>query len=150
MRNHSWFIDYDDKPFHLRFGRGLILFTDFTDVSTAMTIQNLTKHSTLIATHRFPFNWATPFGYLIALVLEYIFLFCSLLNSVAILCYSIAMPWLLQSCVKDISFEVSYLDVDEILNGNRMEMIDCFRNILQDFTTIKELSEHLVRVGLAS
>lgn len=60
------------------------------------------------------------------------------------------MPWLLQSCVKDISFDVSYLDVDEILNGNRMEMIDCFRNILQDFTTIKELSEHLVRVGLAS
>lgn len=92
--------------------------------------------------NRFPFNSSTPFRYAIALALEFILLFSSLLNGITILSYFIGLPWLLQSCVKDISFDVSFLDVDEILNRNRIEMIDCFRNILQDFSTVKELSEN--------
>lgn len=81
-----------------------------------------------------------------AVALEYILLSGSLLNGVTILSYFIEVPWVLQSCVKDISFDVSSLNVDGMLNRNRIEMIHCFRNIAMDFSTVKGLSENSDRL----
>lgn len=44
---------------------------------------------------------------------------------------------------------MSFLNVDKITNGNRVEMIDRFKNILEDFSTVKELRENSDRTGLA-
>lgn len=55
--------------------------------------------------------------------------------------------WLLQTFVKDLSWDVSLLNVDEILHGNRRnKLTERMKNVIQEFSVVKELgSENLAQ-----
>lgn len=90
-----------------------------------------------------PFNWKTPFGYLIAFSLESIevsfeCLFGSMLNS-----FFIGSCFLLRTCVKDITTDLDSLNVREKKTTNRdwakkIKAVLC--DAVQDHSKLKQFS----------
>lgn len=89
---------------------------------------------------RLPFNWKTPFGYLIALLFETVAMFGVNLGSVPIGCFLLGTCWLVMAFVDDIINDIS------ILNGYGKSMRDAwkvkpqFHFIVQNIADAKQLS----------
>lgn len=90
---------------------------------------------------RLPFNWKTPFGYFIAMVIFAEVTFYILCCGVIGVCLLVGSCWLIQTIVQDISHDVNDFNVSKKKwNQNRMEMKIKFNNFIDDFSYAKQLS----------
>lgn len=90
---------------------------------------------------RLPFNWKTPFGYVIAMIIFAEVTFYILCCGVIGVCLLFGSCWLIQSIVQDIAHDMNALDVPKKKwQQNRMEMRIMFNNLIDDFSHAKELS----------
>lgn len=88
-----------------------------------------------------PFNWKSPFGYLIAMIIfaeaTYYLLYCG----VIMVCFLVGSCWLIQTIVQDVADDVSAFNVtSKKWNQNRMEMRKIFNKFIDDNSKAKQLS----------
>lgn len=90
---------------------------------------------------RFPFNWKTPFGYLIAYALEYM----GAVHSISIvLCqttFIIASYWMLISLGKDITNELNTINAAQ---EDRLELTMKLSNVIHLHSNAKQLSDFTI------
>lgn len=90
---------------------------------------------------RLPFDWKTPLGYFIAMVIFAEVTFYILCCGVIGVCLLVGSCWLIQAVVQDISQDQNDFNVSKKKwNQNRMEMKITFNNFIDDFSHAKQLS----------
>lgn len=95
----------------------------------------------IISFSSLPFNWKQPFGYAIALMMQCIQAYYSVMAGVVMSCYLIGSCFLLKSFINDITNDVSVLNFEAITSDGKYGLkIKHFINIVQEFSTVKELS----------
>lgn len=89
---------------------------------------------------RLPFDWRTPFGYLIALFIECMAVFSIIQTTIPLTCFFIGSCWILAAFAKDITSDLSGWNVGRLL-GQR-PAIDKMRlcHIVQIHSDTKQLS----------
>lgn len=91
---------------------------------------------------RLPFNWQTPFGYLIALVAQGIAAICTLFSGTLTMSLLVGSCWLFIIIVDDIANDLPKLDSgDYSSQRRRAKVIKYFCNILECYADLKQLSE---------
>lgn len=90
-----------------------------------------------------PFNWKTPFGYSIALIGESLAGLAMIFMGGPSGVYFVGSSTLIIEFVKDITNDMSNLNVPAFNERNRKKMKKRFYNILQDFSDAKQLSKIL-------
>lgn len=88
-----------------------------------------------------PFNWKTPFGYLIANFIETLAFYTTVLICVPLVCSLIGPSSFFKAIATDVSNEVHLLDVDDKTNQSDRKNKENFFNAVQLFADAKELSE---------
>lgn len=98
---------------------------------------------------RMPFNWKTPFGYLIAFFLETSAFYSIVLGCVPLVCFLVGSCSFFTSFAKDITEAFRILDIDYRKTKNRKRpkqtgnITESFRNVVQLFADAKQLSRNL-------
>lgn len=90
---------------------------------------------------RLPFNWKTPFGYVIAVIFISAACFATLYVLTLTLSFYASSCWLFIFYVKDISNDVSFLAVGGQSNRCHRKMKERFCKIVQLNSIVKQLSE---------
>lgn len=89
---------------------------------------------------KFPFNWRTPFGYLMASLLLSVAIYFALFSATQIVCFFIGSCLMFISFVEDISNDLDALNIgDKDLKKCEQKLVVQFRNIVQLFADVKEL-----------
>lgn len=94
----------------------------------------------LFLSPRMPFNWKTPFGYLIALLSETAAMLSAHFMILPIVCFVVGSYCLSISIFKDITKSDFHILSDKISNGNHIEMNELMYNFMQKFSQVKQLS----------
>lgn len=93
---------------------------------------------------RLPYDWKTPFGYLVTVV---VFLsastFGGFLGVTATVCLSIGFSWLLIAFADSIVNDVIKLNAT---NGKYAEMKKLLKSIVEDLSDMKQLSSHMMKI----
>lgn len=103
----------------------------------------------LVLIWRLPFNWRTPLGYLIALLLQGTLIFGMTYTDIPVFCFLFQSCQLLDAFAQDISKDVLLLDVQknsEFAGIYQSQVTENFIELAQNFALIKELSMHGVSV----
>lgn len=95
----------------------------------------------LFCRSRLPFNWKTPLGYSMAMIIfaeaTYYLLFCGVL----MVCLLVGCSGITQTIVRDISNDVAAFNVSKKQwNQNRMELNTKFNHFIDNYATAKQLS----------
>ena len=94
---------------------------------------------------RLPFNWKTPLGYLIALLIQCIETTCDDFSGLPVACFLFQSCQLFEAFVEDIARDVSLLDIEFCSSeANRHQATENFVNVLRNFTTVKQLSDAMI------
>ena len=88
-----------------------------------------------------PFNWKTPFGFIIATLFQYYNIRSGAVFMFNIMCFLVGSSVLLKSFIEDITNDLCLLNVDgmhsnEIVQNTKIVL----RNIVQDISLVKQLS----------
>lgn len=93
--------------------------------------------------HSLPYDWKTPFGYMVTCLFMYATLFSAILCITPVLCLSCGSFWLLDSSIDAISNDLNEFNESNgknIKNENdRKSLNELFYIILQDFSELKQL-----------
>lgn len=89
---------------------------------------------------RLPFNWRTPFGYLMALICETCAFICMVCMGSPCVGIFIGSCWLLTAFMKDITYDLSNLSADVKLKRSKQKINAQFTSIVQDFSDAIQLS----------
>lgn len=89
---------------------------------------------------RFPFNWKTPLGYLIALLFETIAQFCVQVMQVPISCFFIGTCWFAMAFIDDILNDVTILNGYAKRMRNAWKVQKQFYFIVQNIADVQQLS----------
>lgn len=92
--------------------------------------------------YRLPVDWKTPHGYAIAFVVELCGSFYTTYIVVPYLCLAIGSLSIINAFVKDISNDLSMLNVTKGTDENHSKIKERFCDIIQRFSDAKELSEN--------
>ena len=92
---------------------------------------------------RLPYNWKTPFGYLITLAAESASTHSALFCTSPIVSFFGGWAWLAICSLKDISNDLPELIVGKGTHGRRKEMKKRFCSIILFYSDAKQLSEAL-------
>ena len=88
---------------------------------------------------RLPFDWKTPFGYLLAISAQAAGYFCICSNAPPVIGYMIGSCWLFISFIEDITTEFLLLNSSEASsNQNDKEFKENFCNIIQLYSDVKQ------------
>lgn len=92
---------------------------------------------------RFPFNWRTPFGYLIAFFSQTVTFFCCLQYCSGVLCSFYGFCWILMAFGKDITRE--WIEINNIVvspKDLKRKIID----IIRFHSKVKQLSRNTSKI----
>lgn len=102
-------------------------------------------HFSDVQISRLPFNWKHPFGYAVALSLQCIDAYYAAICGVSLTCYSVGSCYMLTTFVNDITNDLSVLSSKTITSdANYEQKAKQFNNIVQEFSTVKELSRLII------
>lgn len=88
---------------------------------------------------RLPFNWKTPFGYLIALMMQAVASYFTLLSTASTLCLLVGLCLLFIAFVEDLANDLNALSITEIPNKKHEKLMEDFHNSMQHYSQVKEL-----------
>lgn len=91
-------------------------------------------------TQRVPFNWKTPFGYLMVLAFYIIGNFCTTLSSLSTICLLIGSCWLFNAFARDVTNDLALLKVNHFKHRHGREFYKRFCNIVHRYSDLKKLS----------
>lgn len=95
----------------------------------------------MFAFPRLPFKSYPPFGYLIVWPIEYLSVFCSYASLPALMCFTVGSCWLVIAFMTDIMSDLTKLNrVCKNARHDAWELKVRFRNIIQSYSEVKELS----------
>lgn len=90
---------------------------------------------------RLPFNWRTPFGYLVALTAQSLAAVSTLLCGTTAMSFGIGTCWLFINMAKDIISDFEQLNVaDYSKKTSPTKAMQHFCNIVQCYADLKQLS----------
>lgn len=94
---------------------------------------------------RLPFDWKTPLGYSIALVLQAIGTYCTSVCGVPSLCSMIGCCCLLATFVEDITNDLANFETNDMFEASlhRNEIVEHFKNAVKSFVAVKQLSFYI-------
>lgn len=95
----------------------------------------------IVFSHRLPFDWKTPHGYLIALILESIVSFTAGSIVVPPVCFVIGACLLITTFVNNIAAEVPHLNVNKRSDGKNQALKSHFCNVIRDIADAKQFSK---------
>lgn len=89
---------------------------------------------------RLPFNWKSPSGYFIALLLQSTEIFCMTYADIPVFWFLFQSCQLFEAFVEDISNAVLHLDMDKSKSAKETQIqpTEQFINLLRNFSTIKQ------------
>lgn len=91
---------------------------------------------------RLPFNWRTPFGYLIAFLCEFASAYATCLYSGALGNLLVSSCYVEICIVKDITIDLIAMNRCEKFEGNQMEIRMRFCDVVQLYSDAKQLSRN--------
>lgn len=87
---------------------------------------------------RFPFNWKTPLGYLIAFSIVSIGAFFTICCEVYVICFIVESTWLFSFFVQDIANDLPNLNaVADRSHANERQLRQCFGKIARCHSDVK-------------
>lgn len=89
---------------------------------------------------RLPFNWTTPFGYLVAYSILCVTVFCSYYCTYLVTCFLIGICWLSIKCVEDITNDLRALSFSKGTKDSHQKLKRSLINIVQMHSDVKQLS----------
>lgn len=92
---------------------------------------------------RLPFDWKTPFGYVLASVFFAGAIYCLLFGIIPVVCLFVGSCWLFISFAKDMTNEISKLNASAKTKNYR-ELKKRFPKLIQMHVDVKKLSESFV------
>lgn len=131
-----YFFDLGDDSFHLPYP----LMYEWN------TFWFLSHHFRMISSFRtfnpsrLPFNWRTPFGYSIAILLEWAAVLSITYSILPIMCFAIGSFYLATSFIQSITASDFRILEEKISNGMHLGLSGQFCSFMQEFSTIKQLS----------
>lgn len=96
--------------------------------------------------NRLPFNWRTPFGYLIAqlsIAISYISILACLILT---LCFYVSSCWLFATFAKDITNDLDLLNAFGASDRSHSKLQEHLSNIIQSHIDVKQLSSITYRL----
>lgn len=92
---------------------------------------------------RLPFDWRTPFGYLVAIAFEFVSIFGIFSNAAPSACFAIGASIWMNAFLTGIAQNVNDLNAMNYnpKHKNFKEMKKRFSDIIQDFSDVKEFSD---------
>lgn len=100
-----------------------------------------TKHTNLLPFYRFPFDWRTPLGYVVAVAFEFISFFGLISNVTPSACFALgSCIWSNHVFVTQIIPNVYNLNVMSTGRRDFRAIKKLFNDIVQDYADIKEFS----------
>lgn len=88
---------------------------------------------------RVPFDWRTPFGYLLLILIYEVGCFGICFSCATSISFIIGSPWLFVVIAKDITADLKHLDTND-----QQQIHARLRNIIHHFSDLKELSRHFI------
>lgn len=95
---------------------------------------------------RMPFNWKTPFGYCITMLIQSTDVYYSGLCGLPIVCFLIGGCYLLKTIVNDITNDLFRLNTVQKSEKDRINTKILFCNIIQNFSDTKQLSKIYLKI----
>lgn len=92
---------------------------------------------------RLPFDYKTPFGFLLLSFVQIPWAFCIVFSAVPVISFFIGSCWLFTSFVKDVTNDLHQLNLAGKSKRGRMNVKERFCNLVQVYTNLKELSSNL-------
>lgn len=89
---------------------------------------------------RFPFNWKTPLGYLVAWIIFILAEVCTLILFSLFLCFYVGFCWLIISFVKDIINELDVLTQATDGQQSDRKISETFNEIVDLYSNVRQLS----------
>lgn len=87
-----------------------------------------------------PFNWKTPFGYVINIIIQSGDVYCLALCGQPNICLFVSSTWLLRVMIADVSDDLSLLNEnDQYWAENRIEMKALLCDIIRNISDAKEV-----------
>lgn len=99
-----------------------------------------TLHNYIVVLCRLPFNWRTPIGYAIAVLLQCAAVYSMLFGTVVVLDFWLGSCWLFVEVAKDITNDLAHLNVNERANWNTPTLKWVFSDIVKLYLDAKQLS----------
>lgn len=90
---------------------------------------------------RFPFNWKTPLGYLIAFLIEYVAMCAEVCTFIPLLSFFIGTCWVVAAFAKDLTDQLTHLNYHGQTNQSHAELKGNFNKILQLYSDARQLSD---------
>lgn len=128
--------------FRSRFGRWVLFFTRSSDVINVIRFRSFSYgfgnvfYFSLLK--RMPFNWKTPFGYMILLSYEGVEAIVAAMAFYPIMSIFIGSCILLKTFIEDITIDLKCLNQKQNEKENLSEI---FCNVIQNYSNVQELSE---------
>lgn len=88
---------------------------------------------------RLPFDYKTPFGFVLLTLLQFPWSFCLIFSAVPVICFLIGSCWLLVSFVKDIQNELDLLHTTAMSEQGRLNVTERFCNLVLTYSNVKQL-----------
>lgn len=108
--------------------------------------RRLTNSSVISIFSRLPFNWHTPFGYLIALFAQFPAVFAVLFCASTIFCFVVASSWLFITIIQDITNNLAELKCTEAFNSRNQSIKMQFCDIIGFYLDVKQLMGEFNRI----
>lgn len=105
------------------------------------------KQFDIILHFRWPFNWKTPIGFLVAFTVEFVADISTQLWFNPTLCLFIGLCWLTVAFVRDIASDLNFLNVGGTSCHCRAKFIEQFCKIVELFADARQLSFIPTRSG---
>lgn len=91
---------------------------------------------------RVPFNWRTPFGYLLYVVFFFVGGFCISISATTTISFATGSFLLFISFVEDATNDLVRLNVDKKSKSHGFEVKTRFHSAVHDYSDLKELKAH--------
>lgn len=95
-----------------------------------------------------PFNWKTPLGFFVALTVQAIASYFTLLSTASILCFLVGLCLLLIAFVRDLANDLKALSVTEIPKKKHEKLMEDFRKSIKRYSQVKELRSSSCPYGI--
>lgn len=103
--------------------------------------------STFVFNSRLPFNWKTPVGYFVALLMQCIEILYMTSAGVPVLCFLFHSCQLMEAFVQDISEGISHLNINKPTSADRSQsqIAAIFIDFVENISTVKQLSSEAIK-----
>lgn len=102
--------------------------------------QNDEKKNLFSLNRRLPYNWRTPLGYLVTLIIQTVASLSCILSIVPAICLLVGLCWLIISFVEDVTNDLNALNIGQNTERSRRIMKERFCSIIQLHMELKQLS----------